>query len=141
MAEQNRSTVLRFFQEVVGDGRLEVLDEIAVDDYEDYVALPGQGPGRSGLKERVARIRAAFQPRQTLHQVVVDSDRVAVHWTLFGVHAAEFAGIEPSGRAVQFDGVDLYRMRDGRIAAHWNVVDLWSLYRQSTGAGGSKVRR
>jgi len=133
--ERNRRTILRFFQEVMGSGELEALDELAVDDYDDHVALPGQGPGRAGLKLRVATIRAAFQPRQQLHDVVVDGDRVAVRWTLSGIHCGPFLGLEATGRPVRFDGIDMYAMRDGRMAAHWNVVDLWSFYQQVRGPG------
>jgi predicted ester cyclase len=129
-AERNRTSVLRFFREVIGAGNLDLLDELAVDDYEDHVALPGQGPGREGLKRRVARIRAAFQPRHQLHHVIVEADRVAVHWTLSGVHSDEFLGLPPTYRPVAFNGVDIYAMRDGSMAAHWNVVDMWAFYRQ-----------
>jgi predicted ester cyclase len=132
-SDRNRITVLRFFREVVREGRLDVLDELAAEDYQDHVALPGQGPGRAGLKRRIALIRAAFAPRHTLHDVIVDSDRIAVRWTLSGVHSGEFLGLPPTGRPIEFDGIDLYQMREGRIAAHWNVVDLWSFYRQVTG--------
>jgi steroid delta-isomerase-like uncharacterized protein len=129
-AERNRTSVLRFFREVIGGGNLDLLDELAVDDYEDHVALPGQGRGREGLKRRVARIRAAFRPRHQLHHVIVEADRVAVHWTLAGVHSDEFLGLPPTRKPVEFDGVDIYAMRDGRMAAHWNVVDMWAFYRQ-----------
>jgi predicted ester cyclase len=131
--ECNRTTILRFFRDVMGAGDLDLLDELAVEDYEDHVALPGQGHGRQGLKSRVARIRAAFQPRQRLHDVIVDSDLVAVRWTLSGVHSAEFLGLPPTGKPVEFDGVDMYDMLDGRMAAHWNVVDMWAFYRQVGG--------
>jgi len=128
--ERNRTTILRFFGEVMGAGDLDLLDELAIENYEDHVALPGQGLGRQGLKHRVARIRAAFQPRQRLHDVIVDADSIAVRWSLSGVHSAEFMGLPPTGKRVEFDGVDMYLMREGRMAAHWNVVDMWAFYRQ-----------
>lgn len=131
--ERNRTTILRFFREVMGAGDLDLLDELAVEDYEDHVALPGQGRGREGLKRRVARIRATFQPRHKLHDVIVDSELVAVHWTLSGVHSGESLGLPPTGKPVEFDGVDMYAMRVGRMAAHWNVVNLWAFYRQVGG--------
>src|SRR5579859_725306 len=131
---RNRKTILRFFNEVMALGSLGVLDELAVDDYEDHVALAGQDPGRAGLKQRVATIRAAFEPRQELHDVIVDGDRVAVRWTLRGTHTGPFIGMPATGRPVEFDGVDLYAMREGRMAAHWNVVGLWAFYQQVGGA-------
>jgi predicted ester cyclase len=94
--------------------------------------LPGQAPGRAGLKHRITVIRAAFEPRHELHDVVVDEDLVAVRWTLRGRHAGPFQGIAATLRPVRFDGIDLYRMCDGRMAAHWNVVDLLSFYREVT---------
>ena len=132
-AERNRTSVLRFFREVIGAGNLDLLDELAVDDYEDHVALPGQGTGREGLKRRAAKIRAAFRPRHHLHQVIVEADRVAVHWTLSGIHSDEFLGLAPTRKRVEFDGVDIYAMRDGCMAAHWNVVDMFAFYRQVAG--------
>jgi predicted ester cyclase len=132
--ERNRASIERFFRDVIGAGDLDLLDELAVDDYEDHVALPGQGRGREGLKRRVARIRAAFQPRHKLHAVIVEADRVAVHWTLSGVHSAEFMGLPPTRKPVEFDGVDIYAMRGGCMAAHWNVVDMWAFYRQVNGS-------
>ena len=131
--ERNRTTILRFFREVMGAGDLDLIDDLAIEDYDDHVALPAQGHGRDGLKRRVARIRAAFQPRHKLHDVIVDADRVAVHWTLSGVHSGEFLGLPPTGKPVEFDGVDMYVMREGRMAAHWNVVNLWAFYRQVGG--------
>jgi predicted ester cyclase len=130
--ERNRTTILSFFRNVIGAGNLDLLDELAVDDYEDHVALPGQGRGREGLKRRVAKIRAAFQPRHELHDVIVEADRVAVRWTLSGVHSGEFLGLSATQRPVEFDGVDMYAMRDGRMAAHWNVVDMFAFYRQAS---------
>jgi predicted ester cyclase len=131
--ERNRTTILRFFREVMGAGDLDLLDELAIEDYEDHVALPGQGRGRQGLKRRVARIRAAFQPRHRLHEVIVDADSVAVRWTLSGFHSAEFLGLPPTGKPIEFDGVDMYVMRRGHMAAHWNVVNLWAFYCQVDG--------
>jgi predicted ester cyclase len=131
--ERNRTNILRFFRDVIGAGNLDLLDELAVEGYEDHVALPGQGCGREGLKRRVARIRAAFQPRHELHDVIVDGDRVAVHWTLSGVHSDEFLGLPPTHKPIEFDGVDIYLMRDGFMAAHWNVVDMLAFYRQVGG--------
>src|SRR5439155_26352126 len=94
--ERNRTSILKFFRDVIGAGNLDLLDEIAIEDYEDHVALPGQGRGREGLKLRVAKIRDAFQPLHELHDVIVDADRVSVHSTLSDVHSAEFRGLPPT---------------------------------------------
>ena len=132
MRDRNRVTVLRFFRDVIGRGDLDVLDEVATEDYDDHVALPGQAPGRAGLKHRVGVIRAAFQPRHVIHDLIAEDDLVAVRWTLSGTHAGPFLGLAATKRPVRFDGAEVYRMRGGLMSAHWNVIDLLAFYRAVT---------
>jgi predicted SnoaL-like aldol condensation-catalyzing enzyme len=32
-------------------------------------------------------------------------------------------GIPPGGRTVTISGVDVHRLRDGRMAEHWHVIE------------------
>ena len=36
----------------------------------------------------------------------------------------------PTGRKIQFETVDVMRVRDGQIAEHWGVANLFSLMQQ-----------
>ena len=36
----------------------------------------------------------------------------------------------PTGRKIQFETVDVMRVRDGKIAEHWGVANLFSLMQQ-----------
>jgi predicted ester cyclase len=51
--------------------------------------------------------------------VIAEGDYVAVRWIVSADHTAPFAGIPATGRRVSFDGMVLYRLRDGRIAETW----------------------
>jgi predicted ester cyclase len=121
---QNKQTVVRLFEEVVNQGRLEVLDEIAWPDHLEHRPLPGQTQGREGLKQRASMVRAAFNPHFTLEHVLADSDKVAVMWTSRGTHVAEWFGIPATGKSIVTQGVDIFLLRDGRLAEHWDVVDV-----------------
>jgi predicted ester cyclase len=55
---------------------------------------------------------------------------VTTRKTFRGTHRGEFLGIAPTGRSVSFDVIDVVRIADGRIAEHWNVVDLMGLLQQ-----------
>jgi predicted SnoaL-like aldol condensation-catalyzing enzyme len=122
--DQNKQTVVRLFEEVVNQGRLEVLDEIAWPDHFEHRVLPGQTQGREGLKQRASMVRAAFNPHFTLDHVLADGDKVAVMWTSLGTHVAEWFGIAATGKSVVTHGVDIFLLRDGRLAEHWDVVDV-----------------
>ncbi|MDQ0381298.1 ester cyclase [Amycolatopsis thermophila] len=122
--DQNKRTVLRLYQEAGNEGRLEVLDEITCPDHVEHYPFPGQAQGLDGLKQRVSMIRAAFAPRFTVEHVVAEGDTVAVMWRNEGAHVGEWFGFPPTGKPVTARGVDVHRLRDGRLAEHWDVVDI-----------------
>jgi predicted SnoaL-like aldol condensation-catalyzing enzyme len=110
-AEQaNLDHVLAMYRDV-----LMALDSARVDDY----ILPGYiqhsslaEPGVQALKDWLDARRADSPDAvQTIHRAFVDGDHVIVH-----VHVSRWKG-DP-GLAV----VDIFRMEDGMIAEHWDVL-------------------
>ena len=79
--QQNKRTIERLYEEVVNQGRLEVLDEICQPDHVEHNPFPDQLQGVEGLKQRASMVRAAFNPTFTLEHVIADGDKVAVMWT------------------------------------------------------------
>jgi predicted ester cyclase len=121
--DANKQVVLRLYEEVGNEGRLEVVDEIASPDHVEHNPFPGQAQGAEGLKQRVSMVRAAFNPTFTIEHVIAEGDRVAVMWTNRGEHVGDWFGFAPTGKSVTAHGVDIHLLRDGRLAEHWDVVD------------------
>jgi predicted ester cyclase len=122
---RNKQTVLRLYTEVGNEGRLEVLDEIAWPDHVEHSPFPLQSQGIDGLKQRVSMVRAAMaNPHFTIEHVIAEGDKVAVMWTNVGTHVGEWFGFAPTERSVTAHGVDIHLLRDGRLAEHWDVVDI-----------------
>jgi predicted ester cyclase len=120
---QNKRIVQRLYQEVGNEGRLEVLDEIAWPDHVEHYPFPGQGQGVEGFKQRVSMVRAAFNPTFTIEQLIAEGDKVAVMWSNRCEHVGEWFGFPPTGKSLTVHGVDIYLLRDGRLAEHWDAVD------------------
>ena len=98
--------------------------ELVTDDivWEDP-ALPGAGARhrrRAGVHARgVGRVpRPAFDETDPPH-LTVGGDEVAWRWRMRGTNTGRLdpPGFAPTGRAMAIEGVDLWTMRDGRIAA------------------------
>jgi len=121
---ENKRTVRRLYKEVGNDGRLEVIDEIARPDHIEHNPFPGQSQGRNGLKQRISMVRAAFDPEFTIEHLIAEGDKVVVMWTNRGTHLGEWFGFQPTGKSVTTHGVDIHLLRDGRLAEHWDVVDI-----------------
>jgi steroid delta-isomerase-like uncharacterized protein len=130
-AENNRAGVQRYYDEVFNERKVDLVDQLAVEDYVEHDPFPGQGNGRSDLKARVQTILSAFNPTHfTVADLVSEGNRVVVRWSQTGIHSGNFMGIPPTGREFTIAGIDIHELRDGRMAEHWHVVDQLALLQQ-----------
>ena len=134
MATQDNKDIIRIlYEDVLNKGSLELLDEIAVQDHVEHHPLPGQSQGIEGLRQRISMLRAALSPHFTLHHVVAEDDKVAVMWRNHGKQLADWFGVPATGKSFDIEGVDIHMFRDGRLAEHWHVVDVFSMMIQIGG--------
>ncbi|MDQ6722363.1 MAG: ester cyclase [Candidatus Dormibacteraeota bacterium] len=124
---ENKQLLRRYYEEVLTQGRLDVLETIARPDHVEHNPLPGQAQGLEGLRQRASILRAAVNPQFTLEHVIAEGDKVAVMWTSRGTHVGEWFGMPPTGKSFTIQGVDVHQLRDGRMAEHWDVVDIYSM--------------
>lgn len=125
--------IKRFYEEVIVGGNLGLIDELATDDFLDHEeALPGQPPGKEGVRFFVDAIRTAFPDIKvkTLNPYLSDGNLEACHVVLTGTHQGEMAGVAPSGNSVEFGGTDIIRVEDGKVAEHWGTTDNLRLMQQ-----------
>jgi steroid delta-isomerase-like uncharacterized protein len=59
-----------------------------------------------------------------------ERDLVATRWTITGTHRGEFQGIPASGRQITMRGIEINRVRDGKIAEHWAQFDQLGVLQQ-----------
>ena len=128
--DANKQFVQRYYDEVLNAGNVNLVDELAAEDYEEHDPLPGQGNGREGLKERASLFVSALAPRFTVHDVIAEDDKVVVRWTNDGQQVGDFLGMPPTGRSFSIAGIDIHRIRDDRLAEHWHVVDQLTMLQQ-----------
>lgn len=125
MSEQdNKAVVRRYYDEVLNQRNVDLLDDLAVEDYVEHDPFPGQGNGLGDLKARVTGLCAAFNPMHfTIEDVIAEGDRVVVRWTNAGTHSGGFMGIPATGKDFGIAGIDIHAVRSGKLAEHWHVVD------------------
>lgn len=122
---ENKQLLRRYYEEVLMQGRVDILEAIARADYVEHSPFPGHGQGLEGLRQRVNTLRTAFNQHFTLELLIAEGDKVAVLWTTRGTHTGEFLGLPATGKSYTIQGVDIHQLRDGRMAEHWDVVDLY----------------
>lgn len=125
----NIAVVKRLFNEGFAGGHEDILDEIFEPDlvFEDP-ALP---PGIEGLKAIVRKNNHSFAGWHfILHEIVAESDRVAVRWTGTGTHVNPFMGEKPTNKQIKLEGISIYYLKRGRIRMDNVVVDNLGFLRQ-----------
>jgi steroid delta-isomerase-like uncharacterized protein len=125
--------ITRFYKEIIEGGNLALIDELATDDYVDHEeALPGQPPGKEGVRYFVDAIRTAFPDIKvkTIEATLADGNMEACHVILTGTHRGEMAGMPATGKTVEFGSTDIIRVEDGKVAEHWGTTDNLGLMQQ-----------
>ena len=56
-----------------------------------------------------------------------------------GTHKGEFQGFPPTNKRVKIRSADLYRIENGKIVEHWDVVDQLDLLQQTGALLSSKT--
>ncbi len=93
--------------------------------------LPGQGPGRAGLADVLGMMFAGFPDlRWTLHDTLVEGDRVMGFSTWTGTHEGEFMGIPATGRTATIEAWTIDRFRDGIFVESRIIMDVAGLLGQ-----------
>jgi predicted ester cyclase len=109
------------------DGAYALLDP----DIVDHETPPGTPPGLEGVKLRHAMILAAFPDlRIHIEDLVVDGDRVAGRFVLYGTHTGPFMGVPPSGRRIAVGNLDINRVVGGTVVERWGQFDALGLIQQ-----------
>lgn len=129
-AEANKALLRRYKVGILNSRDVDALGEVAAVDYLDHAAFPGHSPGLVGLKQRITTLIKALDPYWTIHDIVAEDDMVVLRWSHTGTHVGEFLGIPATGRKFISRGIDMYRVRDGLMAEHWNVVDMFGFCQQ-----------
>ena len=116
----------RFTDDVINGRDLDVaMREIVVEDFVEQNPLPGQGPGRAGLADVLAGMFTGFPDLHwTMHDTVVQDDRITTVSTWTGTHQGEFLGIPPTGRPVSVEAWTIDRYRDGMLVESRIIMDV-----------------
>ena len=131
MSEQNKAIARRFYDEVINKGNLALADALLTHDFMDHGAQ-GVPMNLEGFKRFATGLAAAFPDlRVTVEDMVAEGDKVAVRVTVSGTHTGVFMGsVQATGKRVTWTGIDIMRLRDGKIAERWNHRDLLGLLQQ-----------
>ena len=132
--EANKALLQRWFDEVWNKQRPEAIDEMLAPDaivhgLSDDPESPLEGP--SGFKPFHETFRGAFPDVEVvIEDMVAEGNKVAVRCSVRAKHSGDNLGIAASGAPVDFTGIAIVRVKDGKIVEAWNNFDFMRMNRQ-----------
>lgn len=138
MAESSgKAVVRRVVEEMWNRGDPAAVEELIHEDLVEHGAFGGAAGGREDARRTVSSFRAAF-PDLVLEidDLVGEGEHVALRWSGGGTHEGEFMGAPPTGKRVEIEGIDIYRVAGGQVIEHWGYPDVVALVQQLGGPPG-----
>jgi steroid delta-isomerase-like uncharacterized protein len=132
LLEENKQLVLRFHNDFTNAAIYEAADELIHPDGKLYCAGELQTTtGPEVFKQTLSAFKTAF-PDITwqVTQMVAEGDTVVERVTARGTHMGTFLGLPATGKHVEFQGMAMIRIADGKIIEDWALPNLAHLLEQ-----------
>ena len=129
----NERVVETFLQDVIDEHHGDHAADYLNPDMQWSGGTVGTVTGRANVAGLFAGVVAAFPDAHiTIDDVFGQGDQVVVRVVVSGTQNGAILGIPASGRYVQWDGVDVYRLSHGKISNIW-AGDDWTAILNDTG--------
>ena len=131
MSEQNKAVAQRFYEEVVAQRKLELIDELIDENFVEHEEFPGLPPGREGVREFFGMILSAFPNMEfEVGDMIAEGDLVATRMTMSGTQEGEFMGMPATGKSMRVQAMEFLRLANGKVVEHWGVTDQAGMMEQ-----------
>jgi steroid delta-isomerase-like uncharacterized protein len=132
--EENKALIRRWFEEVWNKGRADAIAEIMAEDavahgLSEDAARPLLGP--QGFLPFHAQFREAFPNIEVIvEDTIAEGDKVVARCSVRGKHVGDSLGFKSTGTQVEFDGITIVKVKNGKFVEAWNNFDFMKMYRQ-----------
>jgi steroid delta-isomerase-like uncharacterized protein len=125
-------TIVRaWFRDVWDEGREDAIDRLMAPDA--LVHGLGEAPirGPAEFKPYFRTMRTALGDLEVrVVRTIVQGDMVACHCHVVARHVGETLGAPATGKSVDFYGITIARVENGKLVEGWNVFDFLRMYQQ-----------
>jgi len=131
MSIEENKNIVRRYQELYNSNDLDHLTEVLSEDVLTPNIMPGIPTGLEGAKAAHRIMLAGFPDYQTvIEDMLAEGEKVAARIRMRGTNTGEFMGIPATGKHVEFTGIYIARIANGKIVEHWGEEDSVSLLGQ-----------
>lgn len=132
-----KAVATSYFEELTNKQRVDFVDELFTDDiafYDPAIVPGGQAHGHKEVRHFFTIFFKVFPDVHfEMNDFFAEGNKAAIRFTWTGTHKTEFMGIELKERHVSVPGIDIFHIRDGKIAEVRVAFDRANLLEQLGG--------
>jgi len=128
--EQNKE-IARKFVEALDEGNFDIHEELLSDEYVCHFAGNPEPLPREAQKQFIQAYYEAFPSNtHSIEDIIAKDDKVIFRQINRATHDREFEGLPPTGKQVEYAGIWIFRIVEGKIIESWGVEDFLSFWMQ-----------
>ena len=129
--EQNLELVSKLWVEW-NERNLKFFMDVNAPDFAFY--SPSGNPNHMSLEETIERVKMIWEafPDITVNveETMVARDKIISKMIYKGTHDGEFCGIPATGNKFEISGINIIRIKNGKIVEEWEAFDMLGLMMQ-----------
>jgi steroid delta-isomerase-like uncharacterized protein len=129
--EDNKAIVRRATEEFYNQGNIESVGQFYAATYVHHDPASPQVCDRDGLAESLRAFRTGCPDLFiSTEELMAEGDLVTKRWTIHATHTGVLSGMPPTGKHITVNGLELFRLVDGKIVEAWLGYDNLSMMHQ-----------
>jgi predicted ester cyclase len=128
------SFIHRWFEEVWNNKREDAVDEMFAEGGVAHGLVDPDGNEIRGPESFKKLHRQFVETFPDMHieveDTIVEGDKIAARCRVTGSHLGRGIGVTPTNGPVEFTGMTIVRVKDGKIVEAWNEFNFMDMYRQ-----------
>jgi steroid delta-isomerase-like uncharacterized protein len=127
----NKQIVQRIYDELINQENPVVIDEVFAANVIVHDPFLDDAQGVAAFRQLLGLFDSAFpHHRVQINALIAEGEYVVVLHTHTATQRGPFMGLPPTGRTVVVNGLELFRLEDGKVVEFWRKDDDASLLMQ-----------
>ena len=121
----NKNIIKRFMEEIENTGDVSNIEEFIAEDCVEVYEGERYQIGITGAVDHVLGVRRVFPDlKLTIENQISEREWVVTIYSVIGTFKEEWLGIQPTGKPIKFTGVNVDRLKNGKIVEHGGALNL-----------------
>ena len=122
----NKKIICRYIDEIENTGDVSNIQEFISEDYAEVFEGERYEIGIKGAIDHVLGVRRVFPDlKLTIENQISEGEWVVTVYSVTGTFKDEWFDMKPTGKTISFTGVNVDRIKGGKIIEHGGAVNLF----------------